>query len=88
MSDIIFAEDAFEEYLYWLNQDKKTLKKINKLIKEVLRDPFHGEGKPEPLSGNLSGKWSRRINEKDRLVYTSENGSITIYQCKGQYSDK
>ncbi len=88
MSDITFADDAFEEYLDWMNQDKKTLKKINRLIKDVLRDPFGGEGKPEPLSGNLSGKWSRRINEKDRLVYSVEENGITIYQCKGHYDDK
>jgi toxin YoeB len=88
MRDITFADDAFEEYLTWLNQDKKTWRKINKLIKDIQRDPFSGEGKPEALSGDLSGKWSRRINEKDRLVYSASDDTFIIYQCKGHYSDK
>ncbi len=88
MSDITFADDAFNEYLYWMRQDKKTLKKINRLIKDAQRDPYGGEGKPEPLSGNLIGKWSRHINEKDRLVYSVEGNGITIYQCRGHYNDK
>lgn len=88
MPDIVFAENAFEEYLYWQTQDKKTLRKINALLKAVQRDPFNGEGSPEPLKENLSGKWSRRINEKDRLVYSFASDRITIYQCKGHYNDK
>lgn len=88
MSKITFAEDAWEEYLYWQMQDKKTLKKINSLLKNIQRDPFSGEGKPEPLRGESSGNWSRRINEKDRLVYRFENDVITVLQCKGHYDDK
>lgn len=88
MSKIIFAEDAWNEYLYWLSQDKQTLKKINALIKAIQREPFTGEGKPEPLRGNMSGKWSRRINEKDRLVYEIQNDAIVILQCRGHYEVK
>lgn len=87
MSNYIFTEDAMEDYLYWQLQDRKTLKKINSLLKAISREPFSGEGKPEPLKGDI-GKWSRRINEKDRLVYKYEDGQVTIYQCKGHYNDK
>lgn len=88
MSNITFADDAWNEYLYWQTQDKKTLKKINALLKAVQRDPFEGEGKPEPLKGDLSGKWSRRINDKDRLVYEFREDTIIVLQCRDHYSDK
>ena len=88
MSKITFAEDAWTEYLYWQSQDKKTLKKINNLLKAIQRNPFTGEGKPEPLKDSLNGEWSRRINEKDRLVYIANNENIIIIQCKGHYNDK
>ena len=88
MSKISFAEDAWEEYLYWQAQDKKTLKKINKLLKEIQRNPYEGEGKLEPLRGDFEGKWSRRINEKDRLVYEVTQEGIIISQCQGHYDDK
>lgn len=88
MSKITFAEDAWGEYLYWQSQDKKTLKRINQLLKSIQRNPDTGEGKPEPLKGDLKGKWSRRINEKDRLVYEVTEESITVIQCKGHYTDK
>lgn len=88
MSKITFAEDAWEEYLYWQTQDKKTLKKINLLLKEIQRTPFEGTGKPEQLKGDLSGVWSRRINDKDRLVYRIENDIVIVEQCKGHYDDK
>lgn len=87
MSNITFAQDAWDEYLYWQMQDKKTLKKINALLKDIQRNPFSGEGKPEPLRGDKSGMWSRRINEKDRLVYAFESDRIIVYQCRGHYSD-
>ena len=87
MSNYLFTEDAMEDYLYWQLQDRKTLKKINSLLKAISREPFSGEGKPEPLKGDI-GKWSRRINDKDRLVYKFEDGQVTIYQCKGHYNDK
>lgn len=85
MNNIVFAEDAWTEYIYWQSQDKKTLKRINELIKEASRTPFAGKGKPEPLLGDKSGKWSRRINERDRLVYSFENDQLTVYQCRGHY---
>lgn len=88
MSNITFAEDAWEEYLYWQLQDRKTLKKINNLLKSIQREPFTGEGKPEPLKNSADGEWNRRINEKDRLVYSVNSECITIIQCKGHYSDK
>lgn len=87
MSRITFAEDAWEDYLYWQAQDKKTLKKINALLKEIQRSPFEGTGKPEPLKGDLSGIWSRRINEKDRLVYRFEDDIVIVEQCKRHYDD-
>ena len=88
MSKITFAEDAWEEYLYWQSQDKKTLRKINSLLRSIQREAFTGEGKPEPLKDSLGGEWSRRINEKDRLVYTVNNEGIVVIQCKGHYNDK
>lgn len=87
MSDFLFTEDGLEDYIWWQGQDRKTLKKINALLKAIGRDPFEGDGKPEPLKGE-KGKWSRRINDKDRLVYKYENGTITIYQCRGHYEEK
>ena len=87
MSKLTFTEKAFEEYLYWQMQDKKTLKRINTLLKEIARDPFNGIGKPEPLRGDLSGLWSRRIDEVNRLVYRVTDEQIEIYQCKGHYND-
>ncbi len=88
MSKISFSEDAWDEYLYWQGQDKKTLKKINELLKEIQRTPFSGKGEPESLRGNLAGKWSRRINQKDRLVYMLSDDTIMVIQCKGHYGDK
>ncbi len=87
MSKISFAEDAWSEYLYWQTQDKKTLRKINALLKDIQRSPFDGEGKPEPLKEDKSGLWSRRINETDRLVYSVSGEVVTVYQCKGHYDD-
>jgi toxin YoeB len=85
MSKITFTERAFAEYLYWQTQDKKTLRRINALLKDIARNPFEGTGKPEELRENLSGYWSRRIDETNRLVYRIENGQIEVYQCKGHY---
>lgn len=86
MGNLTFTEDGWEDYLYWQTQDKKTLKKINVLLKGIQREPFAGDGKPEPLR-NAEGDWSRRINEKDRLVYRMEGETILIKQCKGHYQD-
>ncbi len=87
MSNITFTEQAWDEYIYWQSHDQKILRKINALLKSIQRTPFVGEGKPEPLKG-VPDKWSRRINEKDRLVYVVEENSISIVQCRGHYKDK
>jgi toxin YoeB len=87
MSNITFTERAFDEYLYWQSQDKKTLRKINALLTDITRTPFEGIGKPEGLKGELSGYWSRRIDETNRLVYRVRVDAIEIYQCKGHYDD-
>ena len=87
MSDITFTERGFEEYLYWQQQDKKTLRRINALLKDICRSPLEGIGKPEALRENLSGYWSRRIDETNRLVYRIADGRIEVYQCKGHYND-
>ncbi|MBF4274900.1 Txe/YoeB family addiction module toxin, partial [Vibrio anguillarum] len=73
-----WTDDAWDDYLYWQTQDKKTLKRINKLINDVKRSPFEGIGKPEPLKENLSGFWSRRIDDTNRLVYAVDDQAITI----------
>lgn len=88
MSRLIFSENGWKDYLYWQTQDKKTLDKINRLLKEVQRTPFKGEGKPEPLRKSVSDAWSRRINKKDRLVYEVREDGILIKQCRGHYNDK
>ncbi len=77
--------DAWDDYLYWQTQDKKTLKRINQLVKETARDPFEGLGKPEPLKGSLAGFWSRRIDEVNRIVYAVEEDTIYIVSCRGHY---
>lgn len=85
IKDIKWDIDAWEEYLYWQSEDKKVLRRINQLIKDIARNPFDGIGKPEPLKGNLTGLWSRRIDEKHRIVYMIENESVLIFSCKGHY---
>ena len=82
---ITFTEISWEDYTYWQNTDKKILKRINMLLKETLRHPFEGVGKPEALKGNLSGYWSRRIDREHRLVYGVEDDEIIIIQCRYHY---
>lgn len=82
---LMWHGDSWQDYLHWQSQDKKTLKRINLLIQDIMRSPYEGIGKPEPLSGNLAGWWSRRIDEKNRVVYRAEDDGITILQCKGHY---
>ncbi len=84
---LLWDERAWEEYCYWQSQDKKTLVRLNNIIKDIQRDCYNGIGKPEPLKGNLSGWWSRRIDEANRIVYRIENGSIIIANCKGHYKN-
>ena len=82
---IVFMDVAWEDYLYWQHTDKLMLKKINGLIKEISRTPFQGTGKPEALRENLSGFWSRRINQEHRLVYKIDNETVIILQCRYHY---
>ena len=82
---LAWTDEAWKGYLYWQTQDKKTLKRINKLINDVKRLPFEGIGKPEPLKENLAGFWSRRIDETNRLVYAIDDKVITIISCRYHY---
>lgn len=82
---LVFSEHAWEDYLYWQQTDKKILKRINQLIKEIQRSPFQGVGKPEPLKHGLAGYWSRRINDEHRIVYKVENKSVYIAQLRYHY---
>lgn len=82
---LAWTDEACDSYLYWQSQDKKPLKRINRLIKEVKRSPFEGIGKPEPLKENLSGFWSRRIDDSNRLVYAVDDQAITIISCRYHY---
>ena len=77
--------NAWEDYLYWQKENKKNLKRINALIKDISRNPFEGIGKPEPLKGNLSGLWSRRIDGEHRQVYTVNDNAVIILSCRGHY---
>ncbi len=83
--NISFTENAWEDYLYWQNMDRKIVKKINGLVKEIKRNPFTGSGRPEPLKYDLAGKWSRRITEEHRLVYQVEEDNIIVYTCRYHY---
>ncbi len=87
MSKLLFSEKAWEEYLYWQSQDKKTLKRINLLLKDIERNKFEGIRKPEPLKHDLAGYWSRRIDDIHRLVYAISDGYIEIIQCRNHYND-
>jgi toxin YoeB len=80
-----FTDEAWGDYLYWQTQDRKTLKRINDLIRDVDRDPFTGIGKPEPLKHSLAGCWSRRIDETNRLVYTVIDDELIIIACRYHY---
>ncbi|MGB4335709.1 MAG: Txe/YoeB family addiction module toxin [Chromatiaceae bacterium] len=82
---IVFSERAWEDYLYWQGQDRKTLARINQLIREVQRDPVSGIGKPEPLKHALAGYWSRRITEEHRLVYKVQDDALWIAQARYHY---
>ncbi|GGC66262.1 Txe/YoeB family addiction module toxin [Marinobacter halophilus] len=80
-----WTKEAWSDYLYWQTQDKKTLKRISKLIQDSQRSPFEGLGKPEPLKENLAGFWSRRIDESNRLVYAVDDEQLTIISCRYHY---
>jgi toxin YoeB len=82
---ITFSTLAWEDYQHWIKQDKKKLERINQLVKDILRSPFVGIGKPEPLKLNLQGYWSRRIDEEHRLIYKYNNNSLSIISCRNHY---
>ena len=89
--ELRFTPSAWKDYVWWQSQDRKTLKRINALIESASRNPFDGLGKPEALSGDLSGFWSRRIDEKNRLVYVVDgkdgSGALTVISCRFHYGD-
>ena len=84
----MFSDNAWQDFLLWMREDRKTAKKIASLLADIERNGNEGLGKPESLKGNLSGYWSRRISEKDRLIYRFDETTIYIAACKGQYGDK
>ena len=83
-----FSDQAWEDYVSWQSEDRKTLKRINQLLKDIYRNGTEGIGTPEPPNGNFSGYWSRRIDEKTRLVYRIDGGNLLIAACKSHYGDK
>ena len=85
MMKITFSKNAWEDYISWQREDKKILKKINELIKDIQRTPFEGKGKPEPLKYDLAGYWSRRIDLEHRLVYQFHDEEVLIYSCRFHY---
>ncbi|MDA3927039.1 MAG: Txe/YoeB family addiction module toxin [Kiritimatiellae bacterium] len=82
---LLWTDDAWEDYVYWQSQDRKTLKRVNQIVRDIQRSPYEGIGKPEPLKGDLSGWWSRRIDDKNRVVYRLQGDSPEIAQCRGHY---
>ena len=84
----VFTENGWADYTFWETEDRKTLKKINKLIEDICRNGNEGIGKPKALSGNIAGYWSRRINDKDRLIYKIDENNVYILACRYHYSDK
>ncbi len=85
MNKIVFSKNSWEDYIFWQTYDKKMLRKINKLIKDIQKSPFKGKGKPEPLKYDLAGLWSRRIDREHRLVYNVQENEILIYSCRYHY---
>lgn len=85
--NLTFTPSAWDDYQWFLQRDRKMLKRINQLIEEILRTPFEGIGKPEALKGDLSGYWSRRINDEHRLVYTINDDNVIIIACRYHYGD-
>ena len=83
---VLWEERAWADYPYWQMQDRKTLKRINELVKDMQRDAFHGIGKSEPLRGSLSGYWSRRIDDTNRIVYDVIEDVLRVIACRGHYS--
>lgn len=88
MNNLSFTPEAWQDYLYWQTQDKKTLKRINQLLQDIIRNGYDGIGKPEPLKHDFQGFWSRRIDDSNRIVYRVEGEQIIIAQCGSHYRDK
>ena len=86
--DKIWQDEAWADYLYWQTQDKKTLKKINRLLQDIDRNGYQCQGKPEPLKGDLSGFWSVHVDEKNRIVFRIVDNRLEIIQCGSHYRDK
>ena len=84
----LWQDEAWEDYVYWQTQDKKTLKRINKLLNDIARNGYQWIGKPEPLSGNLAGYWSVHIDEKNRIVFRIDGTNLEIMQCGTHYRNK
>ena len=84
----LWHDEAWEDYLYWQTQDKKTFKRINKLLQDIERNGYSGIGKPEPLKHDLSGWWSVDIDEKNRIVFRIKDGNLELWQCGSHYRDK
>ena len=84
----IWSDEAWADYLYWQTQDKKTIRRINKLIQDIERNGYNGIGKPEPLKGDLSGYWSVRIDDVNRIIFRIVNDELEIWQCGSHYRDK
>lgn len=83
----VFTKNGWDDYVYWQMEDRKALRKINQLIEDIVRNGNEGKGKPEALSGNMAGFWSRRINDKDRLIYKIDQEHIYILACRYHYGD-
>jgi toxin YoeB len=84
---IIWFEEAWEDYLYWQTQDKKTIKRINQVLQDSVRNGYTGIGKPEPLKGEFAGFWSKRIDDANRFVYRISGDTLEVLSCKGHYHD-
>ncbi len=84
----VWFDEAWSDYIYWQTQDKKTIKRINNLLKDIERSYFNGIGKPEPLKNELSGFWSRRIDDTNRLIYRINDNTLEILSCRAHYDDK
>jgi len=85
---VSFMPDAWDDYVYWQETDRKTLNRLNRLLKDILRNSYEGLGKPEQLRGDLAGYWSRRIDDTNRIVYKVDENTVIVYACRSHYSDR
>jgi len=84
---IVWFEEAWEDYVYWQSQDRKTVKRINQILQDSVRNGYSGIGKPEPLKGEFSGFWSKRIDDVNRFVFRIQGSVLEVLSCKGHYDD-